>query len=384
MATPRVFVSSTCIDFQETRRQLRQFIQDYAFEPVMSDFNDIFYDFNSHVQDACKNEINRCNLFILIVGNQYRSIYYKQKASETVPESVTLKEFRKALEIEIPKHIFIDRFVKHDYDNYSSAMTNVYSAHFDKHEVPEKKILQVKQKLRREFDRNYPFPQQQYKYVFHFLDLIHELPSGNAVITFETFEDIKESLKRQWAGLIYEALDRDSNISSSDLVSLEAKVDKVAGYLQDLLGSKKNHKESGKVTLDTSKVARDIEKDKFDDLKQRTINSIRLMLRPEFYPNAIRAHFAKRPSVKAMKDWVKILPSLLKKYKWADTINVRELFPTMVVSWYTDHMYVPINAVKDFQDIYTSLGTADQESVLHTFIMQIEPLVKKDEDDIPF
>jgi len=128
VAIPRVFVSSTCIDFQETRRQLRQFIQEYGFEPVMSEFNDIFYDFNAHVQDACKTEIDRCNLFILIVGNQYGSIYYRETSTKQSPDSVTLQEFKKALEVQIPKHIFIDKFVKHDYDNYSRARAEKYTS----------------------------------------------------------------------------------------------------------------------------------------------------------------------------------------------------------------------------------------------------------------
>ena len=44
MAVPRVFISSTCYDLQEIRFQLRRFIQDIGYEPVMSEFGDIFYD----------------------------------------------------------------------------------------------------------------------------------------------------------------------------------------------------------------------------------------------------------------------------------------------------------------------------------------------------
>jgi hypothetical protein len=140
MATPRVFVSSTCIDFQEIRRQLRQFIKSHGFEPVMSEFNDVFYDFNTHVQDACKHEIERCNLFILIVGNKYGSLYHKETISKSYPDSITLQEFKKALEIQVPKHIFIDTFVKHDYDNYVRALEQNYTDYFEKNDVKENEI----------------------------------------------------------------------------------------------------------------------------------------------------------------------------------------------------------------------------------------------------
>ena len=73
MAAPRVFVSSTCYDLQEVRYQLRTFIEDFGFIPVMSEYGDIFYDYKKHTQDACKDEIEKSQLFILIIGNNYGS-----------------------------------------------------------------------------------------------------------------------------------------------------------------------------------------------------------------------------------------------------------------------------------------------------------------------
>src|SRR3954447_9989536 len=108
MATPRLFVSSTCYDLQEVRLQLRQFIADMGYEPVMSEFGDIFYEFNQHVHDACRNEVARSNMFVLIIGNNYGSIYHRQKDQKVVPDSVTLQEFRESLETGIPKFIFIN------------------------------------------------------------------------------------------------------------------------------------------------------------------------------------------------------------------------------------------------------------------------------------
>lgn len=121
MPIPRVFVSSTCYDLLEVRQNLRQFVLDYSYDPVMSEFGDIFYEYDPHVQDACLKEIEKCQLFILIVGNNYGSMFHKQQNVE-VPDSVTIREFKKAISVEIPKHIFINRFVHYDYTNYRRAL----------------------------------------------------------------------------------------------------------------------------------------------------------------------------------------------------------------------------------------------------------------------
>ena len=47
MAIPRIFISATCYDLQEICFQLRRFIQEVGYDPVMSEFGDIFYDLNA-------------------------------------------------------------------------------------------------------------------------------------------------------------------------------------------------------------------------------------------------------------------------------------------------------------------------------------------------
>lgn len=130
MATPRVFISSTCYDLQEIRFQLRAFILSMGYDPVMSDFGDIFYEIGEHVQDSCCHEIERCNMFILVIGNSYGSLYHSQAIGQNYPDSITLQEFRKALEIRIPKFILVNRFVQHDYENYLRSLDEKYSDYF--------------------------------------------------------------------------------------------------------------------------------------------------------------------------------------------------------------------------------------------------------------
>lgn len=43
MATPKVFVSSTCYDLGETRESIIRFIPTFGFEPILSDHGDVFF-----------------------------------------------------------------------------------------------------------------------------------------------------------------------------------------------------------------------------------------------------------------------------------------------------------------------------------------------------
>lgn len=195
MATPRIFVSSTCYDLQEIRFQLRNFITDFGYDAVMSEFDDIFYDYDKHVQDSCLDEISKCQLFLLVVGNNYGSFYHQDKQELQMPESVTLKEFRTALETKISKHIFVNKYVDYDYKNYKRALDKVTLKHFQKNEVSDDKTSEVKEQIKIEFDKTYPFPYDSYRYIFYFIEIVYELKENNAVNTFETFIDIKDSLR---------------------------------------------------------------------------------------------------------------------------------------------------------------------------------------------
>jgi len=204
MPVPRIFISSTCYDLQEIRYNLRNFILDYSFEPVMNEFGDIFYEFGEHVQDSCLKEIEKCQMYILIVGNNYGSIYYKNEIGKEIPDSVILKEFEKSLSGKIPKFIFIEKFVDHDYIIYKKALEKELKEYFKKNDIKdqnkvEKKVIGIRTK----FDSSYYFAQEQYKFIFYFLDIIYNLRINNARFIYENFEDIKAQLKKQWAGYIY-------------------------------------------------------------------------------------------------------------------------------------------------------------------------------------
>jgi hypothetical protein len=325
------------------------------------------------------------------VGNRYGSFYQKEN-SMLYPDSVTLQEFRKALDIRIPKHVFIEKFVKHDYDNYVNAISKIYTEYFDKNEVAEDKILGIKQKIRKDFDQSYHFAQPQHKYIFNFLELIHKLNTNNAIISFDNFDDIRTNLISQWAGFMFEALDKNSRISASKLLPLEEKIDKIDKHLQELLTTKKTQTENGKITFDISKFSSDINFQKFEELKSKINNIISDLIRPPNYSNKFRGIFYDNLSTEWAKKWATSLPSLLKKYKWSPTIEFRDLFGGhgVNVGWFVPWKDIPYIQVFEFNEIYKNLSKDEQEGLLNTIIKKFEPLIQiKDEstsnsDDIPF
>jgi hypothetical protein len=259
MATPKIFVSSTCYDLYDLRNNLRNFIKSFEYEPVMSEFGDIFYDYNLHVQDACVKEIENCQMFVLIVGNNYGSIYYKQKGMEKNPSSVTLTEFRKALSINIARHIFVNRLVKYDYDNYKRVLDKRYIDFFNSNHIPIEELEQTKANIKNKLDSEYFFPHESYKHIFKFFDIINEINMNNAVFTFETSTDIQEHLKKQWAGFMYEGLVnqyKKSTNNSKDISEMIVKIDKIDKVIESLV---KDEKEDGKILLniDTMKIGID-------------------------------------------------------------------------------------------------------------------------------
>jgi len=379
------------MDFQETRRQLRQFIHDHGFEPVMSEFHDIFYDFGNHVHDACKAEITRSNLFILIVGNQYGSIYYKERSNAPYPDSVTIQEFRKALETQIPKHIFIDKFVKHDYDNYTRARDEAFTKHFQAHVVEAKNIESVKQQVRQDFDGRYLFPQTQYKYIFYFLDLIHELEANNAIFPFETFDDIRNALLTQWAGLMYESLERRTKIPASSIASLEAKVEKIESYMGKLLETKESQKGTYKISFDLTKFTSSIEIDQLEKLKSKIDDLVtEILYDRDNLKVVMRGFFHSKPTIEQARKLVSTLPNLLKEYKWSRTLKFAEVFKNMPLSFYEKYQHIPYRSLFEFEQLYQNMDTEGKNALLNTLIDRAEvrkpspPTPPSQEDDIPF
>lgn len=393
MASPRLFVSSTCYDLQEIRFQLRQFIVDFGYEPVMSEFDDIFYNYENHVQDSCLEEISKCQLFLLVVGNNYGSIYHQEKESNKIPDSVTLTEFKKALEVNIFKHIFINKFVDYDWKNYRRALNKVMLKYFKENNVDNSKIESVKSKLKKEFDETYPFPYDSYRYVFYFLDIINELKEGNAYNIFESFADIKESLKKQWAGFMYESLTRNKKHDELNLKPLEDKISHIDSNLKKLIETKSTSHGS-KISFDIGKLSKDYDLENLENLQIKIDNVLKEIFCYEYFNmsdgmtyHPKRVWFNKKVSEEETTAWLKYLDEIVKNYKWSKYIPYNILFKNVHLSKYNkNNSEIPYKSIIELDSIFKAFSNDEKKSFIKTvqqkFIEAYEaPL---DKDELPF
>ncbi len=119
MAFPRVFVSSTCYDLGEIRDGLVSFITSYSYEPVLSERGDIFYHPDFHTHESCIQEIDNCQLFILIIGGRFGGHYIIDRK-----KSMVNAEYEAARHCAIPVFSFIKREVLEDLRLYEKNKAN--------------------------------------------------------------------------------------------------------------------------------------------------------------------------------------------------------------------------------------------------------------------
>lgn len=243
MASLRVFVSSTCYDLSAIRSQIRSFIFSMGYEPIMSDYNDILYDPRIHTHTSCIEEVNTCDLIILIVGSRFGGkaipeaiskldfeiILEKSKSVESLKKkeniSVTQLEILKAVELDIPIFTFIDNRLWNDHELY---------------EKNKGKILKI---INEESKDNAPnikdliklidFPSidkpETAEFIFEFINFLRHRTKGNSINQFVKFEDIELTLKKQWSGLFQRLLNENR------VKQLETKrIDSLTNQFEDL------------------------------------------------------------------------------------------------------------------------------------------------------
>lgn len=213
MAKPRVFVSSTYYDLRHIRDRLEHFIDSLGYEPVLFESGDIAFDHERPLDVSCYDEVDRCQILVLIIGGRYGS----PASGEALPEgteleklyadynSITKKEYERARRLDIPIYIFVESGVLSEFDTYreNREKTDTKYAHVDNVSV------------------------------FRLLDDIMAQPRNNFVRGFARFDDISGWLKEQWAGLFANLLSKRTNERTlGDLNSQLSELRHVTGALK--------------------------------------------------------------------------------------------------------------------------------------------------------
>lgn len=177
MPKPRIFISSTFFDFEQSREDIEEFIKGMGYEPILSEKGDITYGKDQNMEEYCYKEIEMCDILIALIGGRYGS------SSRHSESSITQTEIETAFKLNKQIYIFIKKDVNIEYETYILNKTN----------------LEIKYK----FVDN--------KNIFNFIEHIKSLKKNNPIFTFDTIKDINVCLKKQWAGLFYNFLNTPKN-----------------------------------------------------------------------------------------------------------------------------------------------------------------------------
>lgn len=382
MAKPRIFVSSTCYDLKEIRSQIREFILDYGYDPILSEFGDIFFDYGEHPQDSCFKEIEKCQMFVLIIGNSFGSAYYKT-TNPSIPSSITMEEFAKSIKCNVPKHVFINRFVDYDYQNYVRAWDKYIRKLRDEDKLSEDNA-ENRLKVRREFDDAYPFPNDSYRNLFRFIEKIYAENVG--VQTFEYSSDIKECLKQQWAGAMYTFLTRDNTISMQEVQNLAQKIDTISTTLRSLLEGKDSKEDKLSFDLTSIRVAQNLSG--IEEIKKQVFGYLEEVL----MVNGISVvDLQQNASIKLeeVENWLKVLTNNVEIYKWRPYITLKDLFSpfgSKFIIYYGRKDKVNTSLTIDFCMTMKSLKERLTSEDYHSLLVAIHKRFQEipEDDGLPF
>lgn len=208
---PRIFVSSTFYDLKYVREDLKSFIENYGFEPLLFEEGDIGYEPGKQLDESCYDAMRSSDFVVLIIGGQYGSNATKQETDKKENFiSITHNEYRSALEKHIPIFAFIDSKVHTEYEVYKANAENIKRVrHFMK--------FRATKDIR----------------VFDFIQAVYNA-GGISVTEFTKVSDIKDFLSKQWADMMKNYLvQRREKV---EIESLRSQIDKLSAMLDSMSG----------------------------------------------------------------------------------------------------------------------------------------------------
>jgi len=215
MALPKVFISSTCYDLGQIRDSLSEFINGYCYECLLSERGDVFYHPDLHTHESCLNEIENCQLFILVIGGRFGGEYKFDPK-----KSITNAEYEAAKFLKIPVFTFVKKDLLDDHRLYQKNRHN------------KELVEQI----------TYPSIEGQEKAVniFEFINQVRSADVNNGFFPFEFAKDIKHYLGKQWAGMMFDFLnsrikDYNQKVVNSTLDNLSLMYKKTEDLLENLV-----------------------------------------------------------------------------------------------------------------------------------------------------
>lgn len=208
MALLKIFVSSTCYDLGMLRAELRSYISNFGYDPVMSDYNDVLFDPKDHTHESCVKEVANADIIVLIIGARFGGKAVPQAISQLdieklktyskgtklleTPEniSITQVEILRAVELNIPIFTFVESKVLHDHLLYEKNKDKEFVDKIDFGSIEKKETA---------------------KYIFEFINYLRLRAKNNSIFGFTNISDIQDILKKQLSALLQRTLQAQRN-----------------------------------------------------------------------------------------------------------------------------------------------------------------------------
>ena len=167
---PSIFISSTCYDLAQVRKDLRAFVEAIGMTAIMSEHNSFPIDPNIDAVNNCLGRVKgSADVFVLVVGGRYGS-------QTDAGKSVTNLEYDEAKAKGIPRYVFVEKGILTTLPVWDKSPTADFSAIVDSPKL------------------------------FEFVHALRD-PKENWVFPFESAQDIIDTLRNQLAYLFKDALD---------------------------------------------------------------------------------------------------------------------------------------------------------------------------------
>lgn len=226
MAGLRVFVSSTCVDLEAYRFQIRGLLARLGYEPLMSDHSEILYDPGLHTHASCLRDVQGADLVILLIGSRLggttatqamplidfdqatRSSGSTTLLNEKNKISITQAEAIQASNNDIPIFTFVDSKVYADH--------HIYQANKDNPSLSQIKFPSIQK-------------QDSAKNIFEFINYLSHRSFNNSIITFQSFAEIEDHLLKQWSLLFQRILQERKERAGDNKKSID-----IVGRIEEL------------------------------------------------------------------------------------------------------------------------------------------------------
>lgn len=252
MAGLKVFVSSTCYDLAEERAQVRNMLVNLGHDPVLSDYNDVYYGSNDHTHVSCIKQVANADMVVLLIGSRYGGVAIDDALNEINIEiiqdklnnKINLKDLinemqersKKSLEehtldSKIKKivygfsitHFEILRAIQEDIPIYAFVKDKVWNFNelyiYNKDNIENIKIPAIEK--------------HQSKYLFEFIEILKNRKVGNFVFSYTNYLDIEKTLKKQLAEKLRSLMDEQKNLKKFSEFQ-QAQIDQLTLKFDDL------------------------------------------------------------------------------------------------------------------------------------------------------